>query len=70
MPALLGAPDASSLADLAAGYELVKNVLAAPVTKESVMPIILAALAPVVCVVATQVPFGEIIKVAKGFLLL
>ena len=68
--ALLGAPDASSLADLAAGYDLVKNMLAAPVTKESLMPIILAALAPLVCVAATQAPIGEIMKVAKGFLLL
>lgn len=68
--ALLGGPDASSLADLAAGYDLVKNMRSAPVTKESVIPIVLAALAPLVCVAATQAPIGEVLKVAKGLLLL
>jgi hypothetical protein len=68
--ALLGAPDASSLADLAVGYELVKSMQSAPVTKESIAPIVLAALAPLVCVAATQAPFKQIIGVAKGFLLL
>ncbi len=67
---LLGEPDASSLADLAAGYELVKNMLAVPVTKESVAPLILAALVPMVCVAATQMPFKDIIGAVKGLILL
>ena len=67
---LLGAPDPSSLADLAAGYELVKNMLAVPVTKESVAPLVLAAVLPLVCVAATQAPLKEIMGALKGMLLL
>ncbi len=65
---LLGAPDASSLADLAAGYELVKNMLAVPVTKESVAPLVLAAIAPLAAVAATQMPFKEIVAGLRGLL--
>lgn len=67
---LLGAPDPSSLADLAAGYDLVKNMLAVPITKESVAPLVLAAVVPLVCVAATQAPFKEIVGALKGMLLL
>jgi hypothetical protein len=66
----LGSPDMSSLADLAAGYELVKNMRAAPLTKESLMPVLIAALVPVMAVAATQVPVAKILSEVKGLLLL
>ena len=66
---LLGAPDGSSLADLAAGYDLVKNMQAVPVTKESVAPIVLAAVAPLAAVAATQVPFSQVFGAVKSLLL-
>ncbi|MDM0115838.1 hypothetical protein QTI66_27060 [Variovorax sp. J22R133] len=67
---MLGEPDPSSLADLSAGYELVKNMLAVPVTKESILPILLAAITPLALVAATQVPFKEVLGTVKGLLML
>ncbi len=66
----LGSPDMSSLADLAAGYELVKNMRAAPLTKESLMPVLIAALIPIMAVAATQVPVAKILSEVRGLLLL
>jgi hypothetical protein len=37
-----------------------------PVTKASVIPLILAALLPLLVVAATQVPFGKILAELKG----
>jgi hypothetical protein len=67
---LLGNPDVSSLADLAAGYDRVKDMRSAPVTKESIAPIVLAALAPMAGVAATQVPVSQILAAVKGLLML
>ena len=66
----LGSPDMSSLADLAAGYELVKKMRAVPLTKESFMPVLLAALIPMLVVAATQTPLAKILSEIKGLLLL
>ena len=66
---LLGAPDGSSLADLAASYDLVKNMLAVPLTKESVAPIVLAAIVPLAVVATTQVPFSQVFGAVKSLLL-
>lgn len=66
----LGSPDMSSLADLAAGYELVKKMRAVPLTKESFMPVLLAALIPMLVVAATQAPLAKILSEIKGLLLL
>jgi len=66
----LGSPDVSSLADLAAGYELVKNMRTLPVTKASIVPLVLAALAPLAAVALTQAPFKQILGELKGLLLL
>jgi hypothetical protein len=66
----LGSPDVSSLADLAAGYEFVKSIRPLPVTKESVVPPVLAALVPLAGVALTQAPFRQILDAVKGLLLL
>jgi len=66
----LGSPDMSSLADLSASYALVQNIRPVPVTKQSIGPLILAALLPLAVVAATQVPFRQILDAIKGLLLL
>jgi len=66
----LGSPDMSSLADLSASYDLVQNIRPIPVTKQSIGPLILAALLPLAGVAATQVPFRQILDAIKGLLLL
>ena len=66
----LGSPDVSSLADLAAGYELVRNMRTMAVTKSSVVPLVLAALVPLAVVALTQAPFKQILGELKGLLLL
>jgi hypothetical protein len=66
----LGAPDMSSLADLSAAYDLVKAMQAVPVTKASIVPLVLAALLPLAGVALTRVPFREIVDSVKGLLLL
>jgi hypothetical protein len=67
---LLGSPDISSLADLAAGFELVRSMRVVPVTKASIVPLILAVLMPLAGVALTQAPFRAIIDSVKGLLLL
>jgi MFS-type transporter involved in bile tolerance (Atg22 family) len=66
----LGSPDVSSLADLAASYEMIKSIRPLPVTKETIMPLILAALIPFIGVALTQVPLKQILGEVKGLLLL
>jgi hypothetical protein len=66
----LGSPDMSSLADLSASYALVQNIRPIPVTKQSIGPLVFAALLPLVVVAATQVPFKQIISSINGLLLL
>jgi hypothetical protein len=59
----------SSLADLSAGYELVRKMRPIPVTKPSIGPLILAALLPLAVVAATQAPFKQLLDAIKGLLL-
>jgi hypothetical protein len=41
-----------------------------PVTKQSIVPLVLVALLPFVTVAATQAPFKQILESIKGLLLL
>jgi hypothetical protein len=66
----LGAPDASSLADLSASYQIIQEMRPVPVTKQSIVPLVLAALLPFVAVAATQAPVKQILGAVKGLLLL
>ena len=66
----LGSPDMSSLADLSASYQIIEEMRPVPVTKQSIVPLVLAALLPFVAVAATQAPFREILGTVKGLLLL
>jgi hypothetical protein len=64
----LGTPDVASLADLAAGYELVQNMRTLPLTKSSILPLVLAAMAPLAAV--AQAPVKQILGEMKGLMLL
>jgi hypothetical protein len=66
----LGSPDMSSLADLSASYQIIQAMRPLPVTKQSIVPLVLAALLPFVAVAATQAPFKEILGSIRGLLLL
>jgi len=65
----LGSPDMSSLADLSASYDLIQNIRVVPVTKDSVVPLVVAALLPLAAVAATQLPVRQILGALKGLLL-
>jgi hypothetical protein len=64
----LGSPDMSSLADLSASYQIIQEMRPVPVTKQSIVPLVFAALLPFVAVAATQAPFKEILGTVKGLL--
>jgi ABC-type transport system involved in cytochrome bd biosynthesis fused ATPase/permease subunit len=67
---LLGSPDVSSLADLSASYQLVSAMQTVPVTKESILPLVVAALVPLAAVAVTQAPLKQVLGELKGLLLL
>jgi hypothetical protein len=64
----LGSPDISSLADLAAGYQLVRDIRPLPLALSSIVPLILAALLPIAAVAATQAPFKQVLGAIKSLL--
>lgn len=66
----LGSPDMSSLADLSASHDLVERILPAPLTKEGVLPLLLASILPMIAVAATQMPFKQILGTLKALLVL
>jgi hypothetical protein len=66
----LGSPDVSSLADLAASYDMIKNIRPLPVTKETLIPLVLAAVLPFIGVALTQAPLKQIMGEVKALLFL
>lgn len=60
--ALLGDPDASSLADLATGYERARALRPIPVNLPAVGPLLVAAALPMLPLIATKVPLKDILK--------
>ena len=65
---ILGAREISSLAGLAVGYEAVRRMSPLPVSKESVVPLAIATLVPILVVGATQVPVVDLLKIASVLL--
>jgi hypothetical protein len=66
----LGSPDMSSLADLSAAYDLVSAMRPVPVTKSSIVPLIVVATLPLAGVALTRVPFKAILDSIRGLLFL
>ena len=64
----VGSGDIQSLADLANGYEVVRTMRLAPVTRETILQIVVATLAPVVPLALTMMPLEELLKTLLGVL--
>jgi hypothetical protein len=59
--ALLAAPELGPVADTAAVYDAVKAMRALPVGKAAVIPLAVAAVAPMIAVLALQVPVKDLV---------
>ncbi len=60
--ALLAAPELGPVADTAAIYETVRGLRIAPVARGTLLAPLVATAIPLIAVVATQIPIGEIAK--------
>jgi hypothetical protein len=59
---LLGNPDASSLADTSAGYELVRAMRTVPLAMKDLVPLAIAVALPMIPLFAIEIPLVEILK--------
>ncbi len=60
--AVLEAPELGPVADVAAMYESVKEMRTIPLAKSSVAPLVLAAAAPMLAVLAIEIPIADLLK--------
>ncbi|MGH8622068.1 MAG: hypothetical protein ACRET3_08025 [Burkholderiales bacterium] len=65
---LLGSHDIQSLADLATAYTVVRTMRVLPITKEAVVQLVVATLAPIAPLVLTMMPLGDLVKRVAGML--
>jgi hypothetical protein len=65
---LLGSADLQSLADLSNSVEVVRTMRAAPFTKDDILRLIATTLAPIVPLLLTMMPLGELLKTLFGIL--
>jgi hypothetical protein len=64
----MGSADIQSLADLGNSYEVVRTMRNAPVTKETILQLVFATLAPIVPLALTMMPLEELLKTLAGVL--
>lgn len=65
---LVGSADIQSLADLANSFEVVRTMQIAPITRDALIRLVAATLAPVVPLALTMMPFEELLKKLFGIL--
>jgi hypothetical protein len=65
---LVGSADIQSLADMANSFDVVRTMRLAPVTKEAVLRLVAATLAPVVPLVLTMMSLEQLLKTLFGML--
>jgi len=65
---LVGSGDIQSLADLGNSYEVVRTMHLAPITKEMIIQLAVATLAPIVPLALTMMPLEELLKRLLGIL--
>ena len=65
---LVGSADIQSLADLGNSFEVVRTMRIVPVTKEAVLQLAAATLAPIVPLALTMMPLEELLKKLFGIL--
>jgi hypothetical protein len=63
---LVGSGDIQSLADLSNSFEVVRTMRIAPVTKDAILRLVVAALAPVAPLALTMMPLEELLKKLIG----
>ena len=66
---LVGSGDIQSLADLANSFDVVKTMRIAPITRDALLRIVAATLAPVVPLALTMMSLEELLKKLAGILL-
>jgi hypothetical protein len=66
--AFVGSADIQSLADLGNSYEVVRTMRLAPVTKEAILRLAAATLAPIVPLALTMMPLEQLLKTLFGIL--
>src|SRR4051812_21960306 len=64
----VGSADIQSLADLGNSYEVVRAMRIAPITKEAIIRLALATVAPIVPLALTMMPLEELLKKLLGIL--
>jgi hypothetical protein len=65
---LVGSGDIQSLADLSNSFEVVRTMRFAPITKEAIIQLVVAALAPIAPLLLTMMPLEELLKGLLGVL--
>ena len=65
---LLGTADIQSLADMSNAYSVVKEMRTAPITKQAVITLLGATLAPIAPLALTMMPLGQALKLLFGIL--
>lgn len=65
---LLGSSDIQSLADLGNSYEVVRTIRILPVTRDTIVQVVFATIAPIVPLALTMMPFEELLKTLVGVL--
>jgi len=65
---LVGSGDIQSLSDLNNSYEVVRTMRVAPVTKEAVIQLVVATLAPIAPLLLTMMPLEQLLKTLLGVL--
>jgi hypothetical protein len=66
---LVGSADIQSLADLGNSYEVVRSMKPVPITREAILQVALATLAPILPLLLTMMPLEELLKKLVGILL-
>ena len=65
---LVGSGDIQSLADLANSFEVVRTMQLAPITRDALVRLVAATLAPIVPLALTMMPFEELLRKLFGIL--
>lgn len=65
---LIGSGDIQSLADLANSFEVVRTMRIAPITRDALIRLVVATLAPVVPLALTMMPLEELLRKLLGIL--
>ena len=66
--AILGCPDVSSLADMAAAFEHVQRMQVVPLDRQALMVLVAAVMAPMIPFLASTIPLTDILVDLAGFL--